>query len=246
MNVLYRGYDPGFTSLHGKGLFSSSADDNIRGVFANFTIEAARHIFLSVGCDLRIHPWLKYRCTAPSFAMSREVRLKYLPSDKMTFEAVYNFRQSMLNRRETGGIPKQEILKAGTIKGALRYSPIDNLTLGTRLDYKSVIPYGGKGMLLLQDISFRFAKIPVSVWFRYCIFKTDSWDSRLYTYENDLLQSFSIPALSGEGSRSYIMIDWKAVKFIDFRIKYGLTELSRKNEAPEQTEELKMQVRIWF
>ncbi len=81
-------------------------------------------------------------------------------------------------------------------------------------------------MLLLQDISYRFAKIPVSVWFRYSIFTTDSWDSRLYVYENDLLNSFSIPALSGEGSRSYIMIAWKANKFINLRIKYGITEMA--------------------
>jgi hypothetical protein len=101
-------------------------------------------------------------------------------------------------------------------------------------------------MLLLQDINYRFRKVPVSVWLRYCIFKTDDWDSRLYTYENDLPGSFSIPALSGEGSRSYIMIAWKTGKFIDLRVKYGLTELLDKSDAGRKTEELKMQVKIWF
>jgi hypothetical protein len=101
-------------------------------------------------------------------------------------------------------------------------------------------------MLLLQDISYRFGKIPLSVWFRYCIFKTDNWDSRLYTYENDLLYSFSIPALSGEGSRSYLMIAWRAMKFLDFRIKYGLTEIRKENDDNSETEELKMQVKIRF
>ncbi len=47
-------------------------------------------LFVSAGCDLRYYPWLKYRCSAPSVAVSKEVRLKYLPSDKITFEAVYN------------------------------------------------------------------------------------------------------------------------------------------------------------
>jgi len=246
MNVLYRDYDPGFVSFHGKGLFSSSAGDNIRGVFANFTFEAARHMFLSAGCDLRISPWLKYRCSAPSAAVSREVRLKYLPSEKITFEAVYNSRESTINRQETNGIKKQETLKTGLIKGVIRYSPTDNLTLTTRIDYNTALPDGGKGVLLLQDFIIRFVKIPVSVWFRYCIFRTDSWDSRLYAYENDLLNSFSIPALSGEGNRSYIMVAWKAVKFIDFRIKYGITEMAREIDAEKNTEELKLQAKIWF
>ena len=101
-------------------------------------------------------------------------------------------------------------------------------------------------MLLLQDLSYKFEKIPLSVWFRYCIFKTDNWDSRLYTYENDLLYSFSIPALAGEGNRTYLMVDWRAAKFIDLRIKYGITALQKDNDAWVETEELKFQARIWF
>lgn len=246
MNLLYRDYDPGFTSFHGKGLFSSSAGDNVRGIFGNFVFEAARHLFISAGCDLRFYPWLKYRCSAPSAAVSREVRIKYLPSENITTEAVYSYRFSMLNRRESGGIKKQEDIISRSVKGTMKYSPANNLTFGVRLDYKIAHPGSNRGMLLLQDINYKFRKVPVSVWLRYCIFKTDSWDSRLYTYENDLLYSFSIPALSGEGSRSYIMVDWRAAKFIDLRIKYGITELQKNHDSWIETEELKLQARIWF
>ncbi len=246
MNLLYRDYDPGFTSFHGKGLFSSSAGDNLRGIFGNFTFEAAGHLFIIAGCDLRFYPWLKYRCSAPSAAVTREVRIKYLPSDKLTFEAVLNYRQSILNREEAYGVVKQENLSASLIKGSVRYSPQENLTLSTRIDYKFVWPGRVHGMLLLQDLSYRFGKIPLSVWFRYCIFKTDNWYSRLYTYENDLLYSFSIPALSGEGNRTYLMVDWRPGKFIDLRIKYGITGLQKDNDSWIETEELKMQIRLWF
>jgi hypothetical protein len=246
MNLLFRSYDPGFTAFHGKGLFSSSSGDNIRGVFGNFTYEAAAHLFVTAGCDLRYYPWLKYRCSAPSMAVGREIKIKYLPTDKLTAEAVYSYRFSMLNTQETSGTEKQENIVSRSIKGTVRYSPDDNLTLSTRLDYKVVQPGTDIGMLLLQDINYRFRKIPLSVWLRYCIFKTRSWDSRLYTYENDLLYSFSIPALSGEGSRSCIMITWKTGKFIDLRIKYGLTDVLSDSGTGSETEELKMQVRIWF
>ena len=246
MNLLYRSYDPGFTAFHGKGLFSSSSGDNIRGVFGNFTYEAAAHLFVTAGCDLRYYPWLKYRCNAPSMAVSREMRIKYIPTNKLTAEAVYSYRFSMLNTQETSGTEKQEKIVSRSIKGTIRYSPDENLTLSTRLDYKVVQPDTDKGMLLLQDISYRFRKIPVSVWLRYCIFKTGSWDSRLYTYENDLLYSFSIPALSGEGCRSCIMITWKTGKFFDLRIKYGLTDMFFGSGSGSERDEFKMQVRIWF
>jgi hypothetical protein len=174
------------------------------------------------------------------------MRIKFLPSDRITVEAEYNSRLSMQNRNKTYGIEKQDNLSSKLLKGIVRYSPDDNLTFGTRLDYKITQPDGSRGMLLFQDISYRFRKIPVSVWFRYCIFKTDDWDSRLYTYENDLLYSFSIPALSGEGSRSYLMISCKTGKFLDFRIKYAFTEIQPDKDSGKETEELKIQVRMWF
>jgi opacity protein-like surface antigen len=246
MNLVYRNYNPGFTAFHGKGLFSSSSGDNVRGVFGNFTFEAAVHLFVTAGCDVRYYPWLKYRCSAPSMAVSREMRIKYIPTDKLTVEAVYSYRFSMLDAQEISGIKKQENISSHSIKGTVRYSPDENLTLSTRIDYKVFKPGLNKGILLLQDISCRFRKIPISVWLRYCIYKTGSWDSRLYTYENDLLYNFSIPVLSGKGSRSCIMIVWKVNKFIDLRIKYGLTNVFGEDDTITETEEFKMQMRIWF
>ncbi len=245
VNLLYRGYDPGFTSFHGKGPFSSSGGDNVRGIFGNFTFEAARHLFVSAGCDLRYYPWVKYRCSAPSMAKSREVRIKYLPSEKIAFETVYGYRFTMLNSQDTYGTEKQEDVVSKTLKGTINYSLTSNLKVGMRLDYKVACHEGSRGWLLLQDLKYSFGEIPVSIWFRYCIFKTDDWDSRLYAYENDLLYSFSIPALSGEGCRSYLMVSFKARKFIDLRIKYAVTDLKSSGDS-KSNEELKIQLGLRF
>jgi hypothetical protein len=244
INFLYRNYDPGYSSFHGKGLFSNSSGDNLKGLFGNFIYEAAPHLFLSAGCDLRIFPWLKYQCSAPSIAVSREVRLKYQPTDILSIDAVYGYKLSELDLKRSVGTEKQEIIKSRSIKGSLRYSPEEKLTLTTRLDYKTVQPDGERGMLLLEDISYRFASIPATVWFRYCIFTTSGWDSRIYAYENDLYQSFSIPALSGKGTRSYMMISLKAFHHIDFRIKFGITEINQWSTGRKNNTELKIQARI--
>ena len=90
-----------------------------------------------------------------------------------------------------------------------------------------------------------FRKIPVSLWARYCIFNTDDWESRIYTYENDLLQSFSIPALSGKGTRSYLMAKWEIGKMAELRIRYSVTALESGNNIDEK-DELKFQIRLWF
>jgi hypothetical protein len=246
LNFLYRNYNPGYATSYGQGPGTGSKTANENGILGNFTFEAARHLFISGGCDIQHFPWLKYRCCAPSWGVRQEIKARFLPSEKLSFDASYNYRLSMADNDESQGIPDQEKLITKSFKASVRYSVNDNLTLGTRMDFKIADPSGSRGMILSQDISYSFRKIPVTVWARYCLFNTDDWDSRIYTYENDLLYSFSIPALYGKGSRSYIMARWKLGAYAEFRIKYGITSSVPTGKAFENTEEIKMQFRVWF
>ena len=245
MNLVYRDYDPGYVSFHGKGLFSSSSGDNLKGIFGNFTLEAARHLFLSAGVDVKFFPWLRYRCSAPSYGINREARLRYIPSDKITFEAVISYRETMLDMPESTGIKKQYQSEATSLRGSFRYIPLENLTLTTRIDHKSVSPAGSAGISMLQDISWQLRRIPATVWIRHCIFRTGDWESRIYAYENDLVHSFSIPALWGSGSRSYVMISVRPSGNADFRIKFAFGESSVPDGSKSSTE-LKVQARVRF
>lgn len=246
INFLYRNYSPGFTSFHGRGPGTGSSNRNEEVILGNFTFELAKYLFISAGVEIQEFPWLKYRSGAPSSGKKAEIRLRYLPAEKISIEVVYYFRETMLNSSDNYGVSKLENLVSRSIKGVVKYNIIDNLTLITRVDYKSVYPSGNKGMLLLQDINYRFKSIPVSCWLRFCTFDTDDWDSRLYTYENDLLYSFSIPALSGKGSRAYMMAAWRPGGKTEFRIKYGITCREEMPFILKQSEEFKFQFRLRF
>ncbi len=246
INFLFRDYNSGFSSFHGKGPSSASVNGNEQGIIGNFSFEAAKHLFISGGVDIQRYPWLKYRCSSPSHGLKQEIRVRYLPTEKLTIEALYNYRLTISDDKECNGIPQQKKIIARSIKGSTRYSISDNLIIGTRIDYKVSNPSGSRGMLLSQDVIFRFNSIPVSFWLRYSMFKTDDWDSRIYVYENDLLYSFSIPALSGEGSRSYIMVKWDIGDAAEIRLKYGITSISKSDINTENNEELKFQLKIMF
>ena len=244
INLLYRNYSPGYISFHGNGPAGSSSNNNEYGILGNFTFEAARFLFISAGSDLRYYPWLSYRCSAPSFARRQEIRIKYLPTQKLSLEALYNFRFSMVDSLGENRIPLQNEIVTQFVKLSIRYSPSEYITLSTRADYKIVKPSGSKGMLLLQDINLKFRKFPVSIWLRYAIFNSGSFDSGLYTWENDLLNSFSIPVLYGTGNRTYLMASWRIDGRAELRFKYGLTTTSVINNRMKELNEFKIQFRI--
>ncbi len=246
LNFTFRNYASGFTTFFGHGAGSTSGTSNETGILGNFTFEAARHLFVSGGCDVEHFPWLKYRCRAPSEAVREEIKASFLPSEKLTIDLSCRFRSTISDSSATQGIPDQKKITTKTFKSSVRYTISGNLTLGTRIDLSFVNPDAGRGVMLLQEISYKFRKIPVTLWARYCLFKTDEWNARIYTYENDLLYSYSIPALYGVGSRCYIMAKWETGGFSELRIKYGLTSSVPSGKSFENTEEIKMQLRIWF
>jgi hypothetical protein len=86
------------------------------------------------------------------------------------------------------------------------------------------------GYLVSQDISYKPGKLPLAVSFRYALFNTDSYETRIYTYENDVLYGYSVPALEGSGIRCFLMISSSPWRFIEVWARYSQTFYSDRTE----------------
>jgi len=246
INFLFRNFTPGYTTFYGNGPGTGSYVTNERGLLGNFEFEAFKHLFVSGGFDIRQYPWLRYRCSAPSAGYKRELRVRYLPTEKLTFEMYYSDRMTMVDSATNSGIPEQNRIITRKLKGSVRYLPSDYLTLVTCIEYAAVSPTMSKGMLLLQDLNYKPGRSPFSFWFRYCIFSTGSWESRLYMYENDLLYSYNVPALSGTGTRSYLLVKADINRYAELRIKYAITSLASSRNSVRNNDDFRIQFKIWF
>ncbi len=111
-----------------------------------------------------------------------------------------------------------------------------------------------KGLMIYQDILFRSIKLPISFRARYAWFKTDGFDTRVYTYENDLIYNFSIPAFADHGSRYYLNLRYDVSRMITAEARIAQTVYRNRDIISSGNEEIdggtktdvKFQVRLRF
>jgi hypothetical protein len=63
-----------------------------------------------------------------------------------------------------------------------------------------------KGYMIFQDVQYGLEKWRITS--RVALFDTENYENRLYAFENNVLWTFSIPALSGQGMRYYLVCQY--------------------------------------
>ena len=81
----------------------------------------------------------------------------------------------------------------------------------TQADGNMVQAQGGwtYGWSVLQDVEYRFAKVPIVLQFRAQAFDAREWNNRVYIYENDVLYAYAIPFVYGLGGRFWLNARYK-------------------------------------
>jgi hypothetical protein len=95
---------------------------------------------------------------------------------------------------------------------------------------------------------------PYAVVLRLQYFETDSYDARVYAYENDVLYNYSIPAFYDKGFRYYLTCNFDMNKRISFWLRWAQTIYQDKDiigSGPDaingnKRSEIKLQARLIF
>jgi hypothetical protein len=100
----------------------------------------------------------------------------------------------------------------------------DKIQLRSRIEYVKY-KYQAEdedGFLFFQDLIYTMS-LKLKCWYRMAFYNTEGYNSRVYSYENDLLYYFSIPEFHGKGMRSYINLKYQPVKLVAIYFKAGYT-----------------------
>lgn len=106
------------------------------------------------------------------------------------------------------------------------YNISNNLRIKSRFEFNSYnikdADIGEKGFLVFQDARYAVVK-NLLLYGRIIFFETDSFNSAVYEFENDLTGVLTNLAMYGKGLRWYLMIRYKPFRFVTISLKYAET-----------------------
>ncbi len=223
LSALYRSFNQNYHALWAAPFSEGNTAANEKGLYLGAKILPARKISVTAYSDIYKFDWIKYTTAAPSAGFDIFLQADYIVSRKLQFYLRYKIEEkdkkfSMYHKYIN--LP-EEIRKS---RLHLQYQPCPAVILKSRVEH--VFYHGLKtehGLLLFQDVQLVTSSLPFNISARMAWFHTDSYNTRIYAYENDLLYSFSIPALYGEGFRTYLYLKCRIGKQTDFWLKFSET-----------------------
>ena len=111
------------------------------------------------------------------------------------------------------------------------FMPMPALTCRLRNEMVSIQSFSGKtaqGQLAYVELIYKPTLQPISASVRCSFFDTDGYATRIYAYERDLPSYYAVPPHYGEGTRAYIVIQYKLRKSLQCAGKWSMD--NKKNE----------------
>jgi hypothetical protein len=121
------------------------------------------------------------------------------------------------------------------------YKLSDDFRLKSRIEYVTINRPSNKpedGVILTQDILYKPKSSNLDISLRYALFDTDSYDTRIYTFENNALYVFAVPAYFYQGSRAYILLRYTFLRRFDIWARYGTSVFANRSSIGTGPEEI--------
>lgn len=231
--LLHRRYDKAFHG-HLAGAFGENTRaSNENGIYLGTSIRLTPRIRLNAFADHFRFPWMKFRTYLPSRGNDYLVNMEYRPT--RTIEGSFRFRRKNkpLNAREAEAIRTLENVTRTQYRLHLAYPITETLSFRNRLELIRHTHGDTRqtGFMMYHDILYRSLGSPFAVTFRYALFDTGGFDSRIYAYEHDVLYAFSFPFMADKGLRTYLLIRYRVTRRIDLYARLARTTYTNRDSS---------------
>lgn len=230
-SLVARNYPPKFLSLYGNAFGENSAQlNNERGIYIGTQYVCSDHLTFTFYYDQYIHPQSTGTIPTPSHGNDFMALTHCQLTAKYGFDVRYSRKESPLaleendfyGRRILQVVPRlrENVRLTNKLKSSSRMSVVNRI----EWCFLSFQGYRGgeHGLLVSQDIKYKvFSTLTLKA--RFIMYETNSYESRIYEYEDDLPYASSNKALYGRGIRWYAIVNFELFQGVHISTKYAQT-----------------------
>lgn len=256
--ALHRYYAPTYQAMYFGPFREQSIAQNESGTYLGLRFKINDAWNVSAYLDRFSFDWLRFRTDLPSVGHEYLTEVQYRPNKK--FSVIGRIRSQVKEQNLPDNTTDFNTLvphQSTHYRFQCRYQVSRDFMTTSRLEYatyKLGDSSTSQGILVFQDFAFKPIQKPYSLIMRYAMFNVEDYDSRIYTYENDVLYAYSIPAYQNKGFRMYALARFKLGRRMDLWFRYAQTTFfnretvgSGNEEVPGNTRsEIKVQMRVKF
>lgn len=250
VSVVYRNYDPGYITLFGAAFAENSgAPQNEEGLYIGMKHQFNKNWSMGAYAD-------HYRFPAAGASLS-------IPGEGADFlwTADYTARGGIsgyvLVRSESKDVETtgfDEVGREISVFGRNRRNSVRlhaEMPVSARIRWRTRVEQvlfdtpdeaASRGFLMYQDFRYNAGR-NLQFDARITFFDTESFDSRVYQFENDLLFVMSNTALSGRGRRFYLLGKWEPNRKTEIWMKYDITQYDDRTEIGSGVERISGNIR---
>lgn len=254
--LLHRLYQTNYHNFFNQATSESSQATNENGLYVGINFTLRKGLLLAIYTDYFNFPWLKFRVDAPSKGHEALTQLTFSPSKsfKMLFRYKGEFKE--LNTIKPAAIKYLDQIHKNTYRTDVDWKFSKKISLQHRLEFNTykADERMETGFLAYQDFSYRAIRSRLSGNIRLAYFLTESFNTRIYAYEDDVLYNFSFAAYNEKGYRFYINLNYNIAKNVEAWFRYGIFYYPDKTSvgsgldeiAGQKKSDIKFQVRYQF
>lgn len=221
--LVFRHFEKDYHATWANSFGENSRAINETGLYAGFKVYPAPRLIISGYGDWFSSPWLNYSTTGPAHGYEYMLQIDYRHSRRFTAYTRLRYK-SKPDKIKSENLYVDEVGNRTNLRAHFRYQFSGQFSIRTRVEYVWYEYMNNeRGILLFQDVEWTPERPNLSATARLAWFKTDSYSTRIYAYENDLLYNFSTLSFFGRGIRTYFNLRYNISNGWDAWLKIAQT-----------------------
>lgn len=190
--AIQRFYSYKYYSLYSQSFSDGGRIQNESGIYLGASWQPSSRLTLTAYTDYAYFAWPRYQVSAESHSWDNYLSATYTMGD-FTLLGRYRLRLRQKDNSATSSLQDR-----AEHRGRLRLSYTNGTwSASTQGDMAYIDVSKSLGWMVTQNVGYQWRWLSANVSCSY--FRTDDYDSRLYSYERDVLYNFSFPMFSGRG-----------------------------------------------